>query len=78
MNETNELSKNMVFVKRIIQKFPYDSKLWTCLATLAYQTNNIESAKEAITKAYYYDQNSETTNLYNVIMNNKPLNLNIK
>ncbi|OGH47318.1 MAG: hypothetical protein A3A51_00915 [Candidatus Levybacteria bacterium RIFCSPLOWO2_01_FULL_39_10] len=71
-------SKNMVFVKRIIQKFPYDSKLWTCLATLAYQTNNIESAKEAITKAYYYDQNSETTNLYNVIMNNKPLNLNIK
>ncbi|MCL5435139.1 MAG: tetratricopeptide repeat protein [Patescibacteria group bacterium] len=63
-------NENKEFVKKALNKFPQDYRLWTDLALLEYEANNFNSAKEAINQAYHYDQSTRTVFLYNKIMNN--------
>lgn len=75
--DDSESSKGMSLAIDAIKKFPFSSKLWTCYAILEYQRGSYEMAKEAIAKAYALSQDPETTEFYDIIINNKPLNINV-
>lgn len=68
--------EDMKYVSIALEKFPFDSKLLTCYALIEYKKGNINAAQEAITKAYTYNKNQDTLKFYNIIMNNKSLDLN--
>ncbi len=63
------------FTEFALKKFPTDGKLWFYLAILEYKAKNIDAAKEAITQAYRYNQDSETDSVYKTIMNGATLNI---
>lgn len=70
--------KNIQFIKGGVKHFPQSSKLWLYLAILEYKSKNIHESKEAIYKAYSLSKNQQTIAVYNKIMNNEPLDINVK
>ena len=69
---------NMKFIAYGLSKFPKDAKLWMYLAIIAYQNNYTDLAKKAIIQSYVNDKtNPSLPGIYNSIMNNKPLDLQI-
>lgn len=71
--------QNIDFIKNTaIKKFPLDAKLWLYLAVLEYNFGNKDNAISDVKKAYLYDQNSlQIIGVYNAIMNNKPVKIDI-
>lgn len=70
--------KNISFIKNIaLKKYPSDGKLWQCAAGLDYVSGNIDTAKVEIQHAYELDPTTQIAAAYYIIMNNKPLKLNI-
>jgi protein O-mannosyl-transferase len=68
--------ENIAYIKNVsLKKFPYDAKLWMCLAILNYREGNKLEAKFEIEKAYSYNQGAEVTSLYKTIINDQPLRL---
>jgi protein O-mannosyl-transferase len=69
---------NMQFIAKALRKFPQDTKLWLYLAIVAYQHQNANIAKYAITQAHEIDRNNpQVPYFYNSIMQNLPLNVKI-
>lgn len=71
---------NIKLIKSYIEKFPQHTKLWLYLAINQYLNGNISEAKYSITKSYNFNQsgNPEILAIYNTIMSEKPLILNLK
>ncbi len=73
-----DVKENIGFIENVsLRKFPQNSKMWLFLAILKYD-NDIKGAKDAISKAYFYSKDPTTVSIYNKIMNNQPLKLNIQ
>jgi Tfp pilus assembly protein PilF len=70
--------QNIEFLTMALAKFPQNPKLWQYLAIINYQQGNKEEAKGNITKAYSYDPSQNTGAIYNMIMLDQPLKLNIQ
>lgn len=71
--------KNMEFIKNVsLAKYPSDGKLWFCLAALEYNFGDKQKAKDEIAQAYYYDQSLRVIGVYNAIMNNQPVRIDLK
>ncbi len=69
--------ENVEFINDALIKFPQNAKLWFYLAILEYKINNINEAKIAIHQAYRYSKSQDILSVYNKIMNEQPLNLNV-
>ena len=68
--------ENINFIKNVsLKKYPQDTKLWLDLAVIEYKNKEIDNAKSDISQAYSQDQSTQITSVYNVIMNNQPLEL---
>lgn len=68
--------ENIDFIKNVaLKKHPQDGKLWFYLSVLEYNFGDKEVAKNAIGKAYLYDQSMQIIGTYNAIMNNKPVKI---
>lgn len=70
--------QNINFIKGALMKFPNDAKLWLYLAILDYQYGSRDEAKEAISKAYNYDPSQNMSIIYDMIIDDQPLRLNIQ
>jgi len=71
--------KNIKFIKNsALPRFPQDGKLWLYLAALEYNFGNKQNARFEIQQAYKYDPEMQTIGVYNAIMNNKPVRINLK
>lgn len=67
-------SENIRYIKNIsLKKFPYDSKLWFCLAILEYLQKDIPAARADIQQAYKYGPSAQVASYENLIMNNEPI-----
>lgn len=69
--------ENVEFINDALIKFPQNAKLWLHLAILEYKMNNINEAKIAVHQAYRYSKTQDILFVYNKIMNEQPLNLNV-
>lgn len=70
--------KSISFIKNnALRAFPNDVTLWFNLALIEYKYGYKTDAKNDITHAYAIDQSPIIYKAYYIIMNNKPLNLNI-
>lgn len=68
--------ENITIARYAVKKYPYDTKLWLALAVLEYRSKNTNNAKIAIEQAYYYNNTDSTiSTIYEIIMNNKPLDI---
>jgi protein O-mannosyl-transferase len=76
---TGKYEDNIYLVKSYINKFPQSGKLWLYLAILQYNNKAVNDAKISITAAqkFNYFDNPEIAAVYNIIMNDKPLILNL-
>ena len=74
----DEFNSNKEFIKEALNKFPGSAKLWLYLAILEYQNSDIADAKKSISKAFSIDPNNEIGGIYNTIISNHNLQLNIK
>lgn len=65
---------NIRFIKNVsLKKYPYNAKLWLCLALLEYEQGNKDNAKKEISNAYAIDKSSLVSSAYYTIMNNLPV-----
>ncbi|HEX7042463.1 MAG TPA: hypothetical protein VF189_04390 [Patescibacteria group bacterium] len=67
--------KNMTFMKKAVEKYPYDWKLWMYFAELEYNFGNKELAKKYIGYAYSLNGNDLVTSLYKAMMNNQKITI---
>jgi protein O-mannosyl-transferase len=66
--------ENAAFLRNTaLKKFPFDAKLWLCLAVLEYSQGNVENAKVDIKNAAILDKGPLVKSAYYTIMNNLPL-----
>jgi Flp pilus assembly protein TadD len=72
---TGGFDGNKQFLLGALNKFPRDASLWMYLAILEDKYNDNVGAKIAIQKATRYGKVNET--LYNAIINNQPVTINI-
>ncbi len=68
---------SITIIRKSVQKFPRNAKLWAFLAILEYNRGNTEIARKAITQAYKYSQANNIIYVYNKIFNNEPLDVRI-
>jgi protein O-mannosyl-transferase len=69
-----DAKENISFIKNIaLRKYPFDAKLWLCLALLEYGQGSVDQAKTDIKNAYILDQTQIVKSAYYTIMNNLPL-----
>lgn len=75
-----EIETNISFIKNeAVPRFPKNARLWLYLAILEYRNSNTPDAKKYISEAYRLNRNDQfIAGTYNVIMNEKPLNLDLK
>jgi protein O-mannosyl-transferase len=70
---------NIDFIRNIaLKKYFNDSTLWFYLATLEYVNGKSENARVDIGKAFVIDQGPRNSFMYDLINNNKQLNIKIK
>ena len=67
--------ESIKFTRSALSKFPADPKLWTLLSVLEYRANNINAAKDAISKAFSLSPNEENTSLYYKMMNGQKIDV---
>lgn len=71
--------ENIKFIKNTsLKKYPFSSDLWFHLAILEYLQNNKKNALYDIKQANIYDHSSKINLIYQIILNNKKLNIEIK
>jgi len=70
-----DIRENTAFLIGAVKKFPYNAKLWLCLALLEYREGNTGAAKKAIGNAWHLMPDNGDTYFYNEIMNNRPVDI---
>lgn len=70
--------ENIKFLNSVVEKYPTDYKLWFSLAILEYINDRKKEARLAIEKAKLYSTENRVLFIYNIISNDKPLELEIK
>jgi protein O-mannosyl-transferase len=75
---SGDTKENVQFLESSLNKYPQSGKLWLYLAIIEYKSGNGDQAREAVKNAYRLNPDNQTRFVYEKIINNQPLILNLK